>query len=103
MGDHLDLLEGDEAVGHHLVELGEDGAHLVVGVDRLDEDRQVLRQAEDPRGVQVLLGPEALDATQDRRAGQPPLPEALDDRLVEGLALPPIALAKATVSMVTVG
>ena len=42
IGEDLDLLECDQTVPDHLVELGQDRADAILLVDDLDQDRQVL-------------------------------------------------------------
>jgi hypothetical protein len=42
--------------------------------------------------VEVRVGAEAFDAAHDGRAGEPFLAHALDDRLVERLAVPCVGL-----------
>ncbi len=83
VGEDFDLLQRDETVGDHGVELGQDGSQSVLLVDDLDQDGQVLREAQDARRVQVGLGAVALDPAQDRDAGDAPAAEMLDDGLVE--------------------
>src|SRR4029078_12417414 len=62
-------------------------------VDDLDDDRQVLGEAEEPRGVEMGVGAEAFDAAQDRPAGDAPVPEPLHDTLVERLTRLVVGLA----------
>ena len=93
VGEDLDLLERDQPIADHLVELGQDGADAVLLVDDLDQDRQVLRETQQPGRVEVRVGAEALDAADDGRAGQLPLAQERDDRLVERLAIVVVRLA----------
>src|SRR3990170_5602329 len=88
----LHPLEGDQPTRHHRVELGEDSPHALLDIHDLDQDREVLREPEDPRSVDVLLRPEALDPPKDRGAGQPTVAKEVDDCLVEWTALPRIRL-----------
>ncbi len=44
--------------------------------------------------MEVLLRAEALDAAQHSRTGEPALTQPFDDRLVERLAVPMVALAE---------
>lgn len=77
VGQDFDLLKGDQAIPHHLINLRQYGADLVLAVDSLDEDGQVLREAEDSGRVKVLLRTEALDAPQHGGAGEPARAQAL--------------------------
>lgn len=90
---HLDAFERDQPVGDHRVELREDRAQAVLLVDDLDEHRQVGRERQDPRRMQMLLRPEALDTPDNRRAGDAALAEELDDRVIERPAVPLVRLA----------
>ena len=86
-------LERHHPVGDHLVELGHDRLDSLRPVCDLDHDREVLREPQDARGVQVRVRAEPLDPPQDRRAGHPFLSEHLDDRLVERLPAVLVGLA----------
>ena len=55
--DHGGLLDGHQPLLDHFVEDGEKALDLVLGVDDLDEDRQVLREAQDAAGVDAALAP----------------------------------------------
>src|SRR5678809_611462 len=66
--DHLDPLQGDHAVPHHLVQEWQDGLDLLRGVHDLDHDRQVLAEAQDLRGVDAALGAEPHHPAKNRRA-----------------------------------
>src|SRR6187397_904868 len=87
VGKNLDLLECDQSVSDHLVELRQDGADAILLVDHLDQDRQVLGQAQETRRVKVCVRAEAFDAAQDRRAGHASFAEEGDDDLIEGFAI----------------
>src|SRR4030095_16274535 len=62
--EHAHLLHGDEALAHHLVEDLRQLRHAIFGVDDLDHDRQVLGEAEELRGVEHAVRPEARDAAE---------------------------------------
>lgn len=49
-----------------------------------DEDRQILRQSQEPGRVGVRIGTEALDTAQNGRTGHSPRAQQGDDRLIEG-------------------
>ena len=78
---------------HHLVEQRHDAVDVLRRVHDLDQDRKILRQAEDPRRVQPRVGTESFDPANDGRACQALRADALDDRLVERLAVPRVRLA----------
>jgi hypothetical protein len=82
VGDDLDAVDGQHSLGDHLVEHRHHAVDLLRRVDDLDHCRQVLRQPQDPRRVEVRVCPEALDAADHRCAGEPFPAHALDDRLV---------------------
>ena len=89
----MDRLDGEHALGDHRVERREDGVDAFGAVGDLDDDRQVLGEAQDAVGVQAAVGSEALDPAQDRGAGQPVLAQGLDDRLVQRLVTVVVGLA----------
>src|SRR5262249_56847010 len=60
-----------------------EGVERLLAVDDLDQDREILGEAEDARGVDPAVGPEALEAAEDRGAGQALLARLLHHRLVE--------------------
>src|SRR3954452_3369457 len=91
--DDLDLLERDEPVADHRVDLRQDLPQPVLLVDDLDEDREVGGEGQDPGRVEVVLRTESLDPADDGRAREPALSQQMDDRLVERLALPRVGLA----------
>ena len=88
-----DALHRQHPLRHHLVEDRHDLLDALRRVDDLDHHRHVLGEAEDPRGVEVRVGAEALDAAQHGCTGKTLRPDALDDRLVERLAVPRVRLA----------
>jgi hypothetical protein len=63
------LVDGHQPVGDHLVELRQERVDPFGGVDDDDHHRQVLRQRQQPRGVQLTGGSEPLHAPIHRRAG----------------------------------
>ena len=89
----MNAFDGEHPFLHHLVEQRDDAVDVLGGVDDLDHDRQVLGQPQDARRVQAGIGAETLDAAQDGRAGEALLANALDDCLVQGLAVPRVRLA----------
>src|SRR4051794_11491508 len=91
--DDFDALEGDETVGHHGVDLGQDGSDPVLLVDDLDEHGQVGRERQDPRGVEVVAGAETLDPADHRRPGQTSIAQQMDDRLVQRPPMPAVGFA----------
>jgi len=91
---HFDGLERDHSIAQHPIELGQDGADLLLGINRFDHDRQVFGQAQETRGVEVLPGAEALDTPENRGTRQTAFSQALDHRLVERLAMPPIGFTE---------
>ena len=80
-------------LGHDQVELKQEGLDPLRGVDDDHRDGQVLGEAEQPGGVDLAGRPEALDAAQHRRAGQPGLVRPTDDLGVERLVVALVGLA----------
>ena len=80
---NLHPFHGHQGAAQHALDQGQEGLDLVARVDDLDDDRQVLRQAQDLGGVQVAGMSEAGDAAQHGSAGQPRLARLENDRLVE--------------------
>jgi PAS domain S-box-containing protein len=91
--DHPGSLQGDEAAADHLIEFGKDRRDLVLGIDTLHDDREIERQHFDPVGAQPGARAESHDRTEDGCAGVVAVPQQLDDRLVERLAVILVALA----------
>ena len=87
------LFHRHEAFGHHLLEDGEQALHVLLALDDLDEHGQIVRELEKVRRVQDALGSEAGDAAEHRRAREALPAEALEQRRLEGLVLPAVALA----------
>jgi hypothetical protein len=92
VGEDVDGLDRDEPLGDHLVEHGDDRVDALRSVDHLDHHREVLREAEDARGVQMRVCAEPLDPAHHGRAREPELPDTLDDGLVERPAVPGVGL-----------
>jgi aspartate-semialdehyde dehydrogenase len=65
----------------------------LLGVDDLDEHRQILGEPEQARGVEVCLRAEARVPADDGGAGDPPLAEQVEDRAMERTTAVLIALA----------
>src|SRR5581483_6052542 len=70
IGDDVDVLAYDETLRDELVALREKRVDPLGDVDDDDDDRKVLRQAEDPRGVDRAGGAETLDPAQHGRTGE---------------------------------
>src|SRR3954453_10221748 len=91
--EHLHLLQRHEAPRHHPVEHRQEGVHLILAVDDLDDERQVLREAEDLRGMHPAGMPETHAATQHGRPGEMHLARLHHDALVERPAIAAVILA----------
>src|SRR6476661_9945060 len=81
---HLDGLDHDETAGEELVDLGQERADALLGVDDDDGDRQVLAQGQDAVRVDPARLAVALDAAEDARAGETGAVRAVDDLRVDG-------------------
>src|SRR5271165_3978588 len=79
----LDLLQGDEPARHDRVENRQKRLDLVLGVDDLDDERQVLGRVDNFRAVDPARMTEAHPAAQDRRACETELPSRVNNRFVE--------------------
>jgi hypothetical protein len=90
--DDLHLLEREHPFADHLVEDRHHAVDLLRRVDDLDHDGEILGEPQDPRGMEPRVRAEPLDPSQDGRPRQPLLAHALDDRLVERLAVPSVGL-----------
>lgn len=89
----LDRFERDQAFVHELVEQRNEFANLFLGVDDLDENRQVGRKIENPGRVHDRVSAEAFDAFEDRRTAQASSASGFDDCGIERLRTAPVALA----------
>src|SRR2546425_659151 len=89
----LDLFERRESLRDGGVDDGQKPFDLVLGVDDLDDDWQVLGEAQDLGGVQAAVGAEPLHPPQHRGSRQAVFARLPDDPLVQGRAVVPIALA----------
>src|SRR5262249_12333527 len=87
------LLHRDQPLLDHLVEGGQEGLDLLLRVHDLDDDGQVLAEAEDARGVDSASGPESLEATEDRGPREAAAARARHDNLVERAPVPAVGLA----------
>src|ERR1035437_986400 len=56
----MDALQGHHPLGHHLVQPRQDGRDVLLGVNHFDDQRQVLAELEQSRGVQPGTGAETL-------------------------------------------
>src|SRR5579883_844302 len=92
--EHLDLLDRDQSTRHHGVEERQECIDLLLGIDDLDHDRQILRQAQDLGGVNAARMAEADSPAQNRRPAQLHLPGLQHDRLVERQAFELVVLAE---------
>src|SRR5882724_10941462 len=88
----LDLLERGESLRDCGVDDGQEPFDLVLGIDNLDDDRQVLGEAQDLGGVKAAVGAEPLHPPQHRGSRQALLARLPYDPLVQGRAVVPIAL-----------
>src|ERR1035437_10596238 len=52
----MDALQGHHPLGHHLVQPRQDGRDVLLGVNHFDDQRQVLAELEQSRGVQPGTG-----------------------------------------------
>jgi hypothetical protein len=67
---------------------------VFLGVDNADHDGSVARELPQAGVAHACAGAVAFDAAIDDRSGEAQLLAFGDDRLVQGLALPFVALAK---------
>ena len=84
IADHLDLLGGDQRAAHDGLDGGDEFFDLLLPVHDLDDERQILRQAQDLGGVQMARMAEAHRPAQHGGAGEAHLAGLQHDRLVEG-------------------
>ncbi len=85
-------LEGDEALGHHLVEDRKQAVDVLLRVNDLDDDGQVLGEPQDVRRVQHAPGAEAGHRVEDGRPGEALLAQPLQERHGERLVMPFVRL-----------
>src|SRR2546428_9099065 len=88
----LHLLECRESLRDRGVDDGQEPFDLVLGIDDLDDDRQVLGETQDLGGVQAAVGAEPLHPPQHRGSRQALLARLPDDPFVQGTAVVPVAL-----------
>src|SRR5271166_3845153 len=91
---HLHLFERDEAAAHHRVERRQERLDRLLVIDNLDDERQVLGEAQDLRRVQAARLAETHRSAQDRGAGEAGASRGHDDRLIERAALKLVVLAE---------
>src|ERR1019366_10395269 len=75
-----DLLEGHEARRHQLLELGHEGVYLLLAVHNLDDEREVVGEAQDLARVEPARLAVAKHATDHGRAREVHLPRLEHDR-----------------------
>jgi hypothetical protein len=93
-GHHASALERDEPVEAELLELVQRRLDTRARVDGDRHQRQVLRERQEAVGVQVLLGPEALDAAHDQAGLELVARVDLDERVGQEAAADAVALAE---------
>jgi len=87
-------LNRGHAFAHHFINGREKRVHLILYIDDLDHDRQVRRELQEPRGVDDAVRAVTLDPAQNGGPGEPLLSRRLDQRQVERLAVPVVALTE---------
>lgn len=90
---HLDVVDDGDPLGDDPVRLGQEGADLVRLVDDDDAQREVLAEAEDAAGVDLVELAKALQTTQDRRTAESGVACAVDNLGVDGPVVPLIGLS----------
>ena len=90
--DHLDLVDGDQTLGHKLVELVLKRPHPLGGIDDHDRHRQVPGQAQKPGGVNERGCSKPLHAAEHTRPRQPGLVGPVHDLAVQRLVVPGVVL-----------
>jgi hypothetical protein len=84
---NLGSLYGDETARHHAVKDRQESVDLFLGIDDLNHDRQVLRQTQEPVGMDTTRVPESNVATQDSCAAEVHFPRLQYNRFMEGNAM----------------
>ena len=82
--DDPDLLQGDEAFLEEAIEHGKEVGDLFLAVHDLDDYGKVLAQSQKLGAVNLAVGAEAEQPSQDGRAGQAPTARFLNDGLERG-------------------
>ena len=91
--NHLHALECDETFLHHAVQMRKERRDLVLGVDDLDDDREVRRESQDLGRVEPAVRAEADEPLPHRCASESLLPRLFDNRLVQRSTVPAVGLA----------
>src|SRR5579875_581838 len=91
------LLERNQPAANHFVQPGKHLFYPLSVLNGLNNNRQVLREAQDVSGVieaaAAAAGPIPSHSAQNRNAGKPFASEHLYDRLIQRLVFPSIRLA----------
>jgi hypothetical protein len=77
-------LGNNECFLHGVGEKCVESFEILARIDDLDDDRQILREGENLRGMKVTVRAEAEHAFQDRGTGESESARLVDDGLVEG-------------------
>jgi hypothetical protein len=80
---NLNLLGGHETARHHAIKYGQERVDLFLCVDDLDHNWQILREAQDLRGMNVARMAEPDMSPQDRSTAKSHLARLQYNRLVE--------------------
>jgi hypothetical protein len=89
----MDVVDDDEPFGDELIELRQERIDSFGFVDDQHDKGQIVRQAQDPRGVESVGGPESFDTSHNRRTGKTGLLGAVHDLGRERVMVVPVALA----------
>ena len=87
------VLQSGDALFDRLVDDFEEALDVLGSVHDLDDDGQVLGQAEDLGGVHAAVGTESFEPAQHGRPGQVPLPRLSHEPLIKRQAFVLVALA----------